>query len=42
VKLRVPKDKAAASVLDVDAEVDGRSGMACAADNATDEIDETL
>ena len=42
VKLSVPSDKAAASELEVDAEVDGRSGTDCAADNATEDIDETL
>ena len=42
VKLSVPRERAAARELDVEAEVDGRSGTACAADNATEDIEETL
>ena len=42
VKLSEPRDKAAARLLEVEANVDGRSGTACAADNATDEMEETL
>lgn len=42
VKLREPRDKATARLLEVEAEVAGRSGTACAADNATEEIEETL
>jgi hypothetical protein len=42
-KFRDPKDKAAASVLDVDDDVAGRSGMVVGeVDSATVETDETL
>jgi hypothetical protein len=42
VKLSEPRDRAAARELEVEAEVEGRSGTVCAADNATEEIEETL
>jgi hypothetical protein len=42
VKLKEPKDRAAAKALDEDEAVEGRSGMVGDVDSATVEIDETL
>ncbi len=42
MKLREPRESAAASVLDVDVAVDGRSGMVGEVDRATVETAETL
>jgi hypothetical protein len=42
VKLRVPSERAAASVLDVDADVEGRSGTDGEGGTVAVEIEETL
>jgi hypothetical protein len=42
VKLRVPSERAAASVLDVDADVEGRSGTDGEGGTVVVEIEETL
>jgi hypothetical protein len=42
VKLRDPRESAAARVLDVDADVDGRSGTVGDEGTTTGETDETL
>lgn len=42
VKFRDPSERAAASVLDVDAEVEGRSGTVGEEGTATEATDETL